>query len=45
MPTNHQQEELWRKDAKNWKLGLFYHNKADQRIIVEKKKSCFWNHF
>ncbi|WNM20275.1 hypothetical protein [Flavobacterium capsici] len=41
MATNYQQEELWRKDAKNWKLGLFYYNKEDQRIIVEKRNPAF----
>lgn len=34
---NHLQEENWRKDPKNWKLGAFYHNREDKRLIVDKK--------
>lgn len=41
MATNYQQEELWRKDSKNWKLGMFYNNKEDKRIIVEKRNPAF----
>ncbi|MGV3697970.1 DUF5808 domain-containing protein [Flavobacterium sp.] len=30
-------EENWRKDPKNWKLGgLFYCNKEDKRLLVDK---------
>jgi uncharacterized membrane protein len=26
------------KDPGNWKLGLFYYNKGDERLIVPKRK-------
>jgi len=36
-PLSKQTEERWRKDPKNWKLGgLFYYNKEDQRLLVDK---------
>lgn len=41
MLSNTEQEEIWRKDPQNWKFGLFYFNKADQRIIVEKRNPLF----
>jgi len=34
--SNKAQEESWRNDSKNWKLGQFYFNKKDKRIFVEK---------
>jgi len=27
----------WHKDPNNWKWGLFYYNKEDDRILVPKK--------
>jgi uncharacterized membrane protein len=29
--------EKWRKDPNNWKFGCFYHNKEDERVLVDKK--------
>lgn len=32
-----EKQENWRKDPNNWKLGgLFYFNKDDNRILVDK---------
>lgn len=30
-------QEQWRKNPKNWKLGLFYFNPEDQRIFPPKR--------
>ncbi|WP_369753212.1 DUF5808 domain-containing protein [Flavobacterium sp. WC2409] len=27
----------WHKDPKNWKLGVFYYNKEDKRILPPKR--------
>jgi uncharacterized membrane protein len=27
----------WHKNPKNWKLGLFYYNKEDKRLFVDKR--------
>jgi len=32
-----EQIEKWHNDPSNWKLGLFYFNKEDNRILVDKK--------
>ncbi len=32
-----EQIEKWHNDPNNWKLGLFYFNKEDSRIMVSKK--------
>ncbi len=29
--------DQWHNDANNWKLGIFYFNKADQRIFPPKR--------
>jgi uncharacterized membrane protein len=29
--------EKWHKDPRNWKLGLFYCNKEDKRILPPKR--------
>ena len=29
--------EKWHKDPKNWKWGLFYFNKEDKRLFVDKR--------
>lgn len=29
--------EQWRKDPKNWKLGIFYFNREDHRIFPPKR--------
>jgi uncharacterized membrane protein len=34
---NYKQEENWRKDSKNWKFGVFYYNKGDNRVFVAKR--------
>ena len=37
---DHQQLEEWHKDPSNWKLGLFYYNKKDKRIMIAKRISA-----
>lgn len=27
----------WHNDTSNWKLGLFYYNKEDKRLLVSKR--------
>jgi uncharacterized membrane protein len=27
----------WQKNPKNWKLGLFYYNKEDKRLFIDKR--------
>jgi len=29
--------DSWHADDNNWKLGVFYFNKADKRLLVPKK--------
>jgi uncharacterized membrane protein len=29
--------EKWHNDPKNWKWGLFYFNKEDKRLFVDKR--------
>jgi uncharacterized membrane protein len=29
--------EKWHKDPNNWKLGLFYYNKEDKRLLPPKR--------
>jgi len=31
--------DKWNKDPKNWKWNLFYYNKEDNRLFVDKKIS------
>jgi len=31
--------DQWHKDPNNWKLGLFYFNKADKRLLPPKRIS------
>ena len=31
----------WHDDSKNWKLGIFYFNKEDKRIIISKRLKLF----
>jgi len=31
----------WHDDPKNWKLGIFYFNKEDKRIIISKRLKLF----
>ena len=33
--------EMWQKDPNNWILGLFYFNRKDKRIIVQKRITLF----
>ncbi|POS02309.1 hypothetical protein Q361_10428 [Flavobacterium croceum DSM 17960] len=35
-PTS-EQINAWRNDATNWKMGMFYYNKQDNRLFVDKK--------
>jgi uncharacterized membrane protein len=32
-----EEQNQWHNDSKNWKLGLFYFNKNDERVFVEKR--------
>jgi|688.fasta_scaffold31657_3 uncharacterized membrane protein len=32
-----EQFEKWSKDPANWKLGMFYYNKDDKRILPPKQ--------
>ncbi|MBL7885139.1 MAG: hypothetical protein JNJ52_00185 [Flavobacterium sp.] len=32
-----EQQNKWREDPKNWKLGMLYYNKKDERVFVEKR--------
>ncbi len=32
-----EQIKKWHNDPNNWKLGLFYFNKEDNRLLVDKK--------
>lgn len=35
--------EQWHNDPANWKLGLFYYNKADRRLFPPKRfKTLGW---
>ncbi len=29
--------EKWSRDPKNWKMGFFYYNKEDKRLLPPKK--------
>lgn len=29
--------DKWHNDPKNWKWGMFYYNKEDKRLLVDKK--------
>ena len=31
----------WHDDPKNWKLGIFYFNTADKRIVISKRLKLF----
>lgn len=31
------QKDNWHRDPNNWKLGMFYYNPEDKRILVPKK--------
>ena len=39
--SDKEQIEKWHKDSKNWKLGVFYFNKKDSRIFVDKPNPNF----
>jgi uncharacterized membrane protein len=34
--------EKWHKDPNNWKLGIFYYNKEDKRILPPKESWAGW---
>ena len=38
---NQNLKNKWHDDAKNWKLGIFYFNKEDKRIVVSKRLNIF----
>jgi uncharacterized membrane protein len=31
--------ERWRTDPNNWKMGMFYYNKEDDRLLPPKRNS------
>ncbi len=35
--SNKQKQEEWNNNPANWKLGLFYYNKEDKRILPPKR--------
>lgn len=35
--NNREQFEKWSKDPANWKLGIFYYNKEDKRLLPPKQ--------
>jgi uncharacterized membrane protein len=35
--SNKKKEEAWNNNPANWKLGLFYYNKEDKRILPPKR--------
>jgi uncharacterized membrane protein len=37
MKENNIEEEKWQNDESNWKLGIFYFNPADPRIMLPKR--------
>ena len=37
MVINPSEEDVMHKDSKNWKLGVFYYNPLDERLMVPKK--------
>jgi uncharacterized membrane protein len=37
MEPTYEQINQWNEDPNNWKLGLFYYNKKDSRIFVDKR--------
>lgn len=37
MEPSNEQIKQWRSDPKNWKWRLFYYNKADSRLLVDKR--------
>ena len=34
---NKETEDTWHKDPNNWVWGIFYYNKDDKRLFVDKK--------
>lgn len=37
------QHNQWHQDPANWKLGIFYYNKADGRMLIPKRiKAMGW---
>jgi len=37
MQPTQEQKDNWHKDPNNWKLGIFYYNPEDKRILPPKK--------
>lgn len=35
--TSQENKDKWHADSNNWKLGIFYFNKEDKRIVVPKR--------
>ena len=38
---NQDLKNKWHDDPRNWKLGIFYFNKDDKRIVVSKRLNIF----
>ena len=34
---NQETQEKWSKDPENWIWGIFYYNKEDNRLLVDKR--------
>lgn len=37
MEPSQEKQDQWNKDPKNWKWGVFYYNKEDNRIFPPKR--------
>ena len=37
MEPSQEKQDQWSKDPKNWKWGVFYYNKEDNRIFPPKR--------
>lgn len=45
MQPTREQIELWHNDPRNWKWHLFYYNKQDSRLIVDKPNPNYGSTF
>ena len=44
MDSGKNEKDCWHKDPPNWKLGIFYYNKEDNRLFLPKRfKATGWN--
>ncbi|WP_417881853.1 DUF5808 domain-containing protein [Xanthomarina gelatinilytica] len=43
MSSNKERHNQWHKDPSNWKFGVFYYNKKDDRLFPPKRfKATGW---